>query len=175
MFILFVNKESEYVMSVLSVRNLEMTFVERTLFRGVSFEIEAKDKIGFVGANGTGKTTIFKILSGQLEQTGGEAVFSGDTVLGYLEQHACKYPNRNIYDELLSVFDKLIQQEKELEELPVMIELEEDEKERDRLIERNIRLQEEFERNGGLTYASRTRSTLLGLGFSDEEFSSSFR
>ena len=42
-------------MSVLSVRNLEMTFVERTLFKGVSFEIEAKDKIGFVGANGTGK------------------------------------------------------------------------------------------------------------------------
>ena len=158
-------------MSVLSVRNLEMTFVERTLFRGVSFEIEAKDKIGFVGANGTGKTTIFKILSGQLEQTNGEVVYSGDTVVGYLEQHACSYPERNIYDELLSVFDKLIQQEKELEELPVLIELEEDEKERDRLIERNIRLQEDFERNGGLTYASRTRSTLLGLGFSDEEFS----
>ena len=79
-------------MSVLSVRNLEMTFVERTLFRGVSFEIEAKDKIGFVGANGTGKTTIFKILSGQLEQTNGEVVYSGDTVVGYLEQHACSYP-----------------------------------------------------------------------------------
>ena len=45
------------------------------------------------------------------------------------------------------MFDKLIQQEKELEELPVLIELEEDEKERDRLIERNVRLQEEFERS----------------------------
>lgn len=157
-------------MAVLSVRNLAMTFVERTLFRDVAFEVEQKDKIGFIGANGVGKTTIFKILSGQLEPTEGCAVFSKDTVVGYLEQHSCNEPGRNIYDELLSVFDKLIIQEKELEELPVLIELEEDETERDKLIEKHLQMQDEFERNGGLTYRSRTRSTLLGLGFTESEF-----
>lgn len=157
-------------MAVLSVRNLEMTFVERTLFRNVSFEVEQKDKIGFIGANGVGKTTIFKILSGQLEPTDGCVVFSKDTIPGYLEQHSCNTPDRNIYDELLSVFDHLIKQERELEELPVLIELEENDAERDVLIEKHLQLQEDFERNGGLTYRSRTRSALLGLGFTENEF-----
>ena len=157
-------------MSVLSVKGLNMTFVERTLFHDVSFEIENKDKVGFIGANGTGKTTIFKILSGQLEQSEGDVSFAKNTVVGYLEQHSCSTPDRNIYDELLSVFDSLIQREKELEKLPVLIELETNEKERDRLIKRHLKLQEDFENNGGLTYKSRTRSTLLGLGFSEKEF-----
>ena len=157
-------------MSVLSVRNLGMTFIERTLFRDVSFEIENKDKVGFIGANGTGKTTIFKILSGQLEPSEGDISFAKNIVVGYLEQHSCSTPDRNIYDELLSVFDNLMQQEKELEELPALIELETDEKERNSLIRKHLKLQESFENNGGLTYKSRTRSTLLGLGFSEKEF-----
>lgn len=157
-------------MAVLSVRNLAMTFVERTLFSGASFEVEQRDKIGFIGANGVGKTTVFKILSNNLEPTEGSVNYSKDAVVGYLEQHSCNFPERNIYDELLSVFDKLIRQEKELEELPVLIELEEDEKERDRLIEKHLQMQEDFERNGGLTYKSRTRSALLGLGFAEDEF-----
>ena len=157
-------------MAVLSVKNLAMTFVERTLFENVSFEVEQKDKIGFIGANGVGKTTIFKILSRQLEPSDGCVVFSKDTVVGYLEQHSCNTPDRNIYDELLSVFDNLIQQERELEELPVLIELEENETKRDSLIEKHLQLQEDFERNGGLTYRSRTRSALLGLGFTEKEF-----
>ena len=147
-----------------------MTFVERTLFHDVSFEIESKDKVGFIGANGMGKTTIFKILSGQLEQSEGEVSFAKNTIIGYLEQHSYSIPDRNIYDELLSVFDNLRQQEKELEELPVLIELETDEKERDILIKKHLKLQESFENNGGLTYKSRTRSTLLGLGFTEKEF-----
>ena len=85
-------------MSVLSVKGLNMTFVERTLFYDVSFEIENKDKVGFIGANGTGKTTIFKILSGQLEQSEGDVSFAKNTLVGYLEQHSCSTPDRNIYD-----------------------------------------------------------------------------
>jgi len=157
-------------MAVLSVRNLAMTFVERTLFENVSFEVEQKDKVGFIGANGVGKTTIFKILSGSLEPSDGSAVFSKDAVVGYLEQHSCNVPGRNIYNELLSVFDNLIKQEKDLEELPALIELEENEAERDKLIEKHLQMQELFERNGGLTYRSRTRSALLGLGFTEDDF-----
>lgn len=169
-FVYLMFNERERTMAVLSVRNLTMTFVERTLFENVSFEVEQKDKIGFIGANGVGKTTIFKILSGNIEPTDGSVVFSKDAVVGYLEQHSCNVPDRNIYDELLSVFDSLIKQEHQLEELPVLIDLEEDEAERDRLIEQHLQMQEEFERNGGLTYRSRTRSALLGLGFTENDF-----
>lgn len=158
-------------MAILSVRNLSMSFVERVLFDNVSFDVEKKDKVGFIGANGVGKTTIFKILSGRTDATDGFVNFSKDSVVGYLEQHSCNVPNRTIYEELLSVFEKLIEQEKELEILPSLIELEENSDERNSLIEKQMNMQEEFERNGGLTYKSRTRSTLLGLGFSEGEFS----
>ena len=53
-------------MPALSVRNLTMTFIERNLFTDVSFDIENNDKVGFIGANGVGKTTLFKILNGEI-------------------------------------------------------------------------------------------------------------
>ena len=59
------------VLPALSVRNLTMTFVERNLFSDVSFDVEHKDKVGFIGANGVGKTTLFKILNGELAPTSG--------------------------------------------------------------------------------------------------------
>lgn len=62
-------------MPSLSVRNLEVTFVDRTLFRGVSFDVEARDKMGFIGANGVGKTTLFRVLSGELSPTSGTVAF----------------------------------------------------------------------------------------------------
>ena len=51
-------------MAVLSVQNLDMEFGERTLFSGVSFEVGERDKIGFIGSNATGKTTLFKLITG---------------------------------------------------------------------------------------------------------------
>ena len=54
-------------MAVLSVQNLDMEFGERTLFSGVSFEVGERDKIGFIGSNATGKTTLFKLITGELE------------------------------------------------------------------------------------------------------------
>ena len=53
-------------MPALSVRNLGVTFVERVRFSGVSFDVESRDKVGFIGANGVGKTTLFRVLNGEL-------------------------------------------------------------------------------------------------------------
>ncbi len=82
------------ILPALSVRNLEMTFVERTLFRDVSFDVERNDKVGFIGANGVGKTTLFKVLNGELEPSGGMVAFEKNTVVGYMEQHACSNPKQ---------------------------------------------------------------------------------
>lgn len=56
-------------MAIVNVRGLSMTFVERNLFSDVSFDIEKRDKFGFIGRNGTGKSTLFKILTGELSPT----------------------------------------------------------------------------------------------------------
>lgn len=153
-----------------------MDFVERNLFTDVTFDVEKGDKVGFIGANGVGKTTLFKIINGETSQTDGSVFMSKDTVLGYMEQHACNHPERNVFDELLSVFDYLTEYETELKNLEIKIEQinhrtdENKEEELSTLIERQTSLIEKYQDLGGLTYKSRTRSSLLGLGFKETEF-----
>ena len=155
-------------MPALSVRNLSVSFVERTLFSDVSFDVETHDKVGFIGANGVGKTTLFRALNGELEPNGGVIAFEKSVRVGYMEQHACNNPRIDIFHELLSVFDYLSDTEDEIAAVTAAIDT--GEGNLDELVERQTRLIEEFEALGGLTYKSRTRSALLGLGFSEDDF-----
>ena len=156
-------------MPALSVRNLGVTFVERVLFSGVSFDVESRDKVGFIGANGVGKTTLFRVLNGELSPTDGVVAFEKNTRVGYMEQHACRDPRVDVYHELLGVFDHLSRMESDLAAINQRIARRDGDM--DALIEEQMRLIEEHERLGGLTYKSRTRAALLGLGFSEDEFS----
>lgn len=155
-------------MPALSVRNLTMTFIERNLFTDVSFDIENNDKVGFIGANGVGKTTLFKILNGEISPTSGTVTFEKNTRVGYMEQHACNNPRIDVYNELLSVFDCLADMEKEIS--AVTNDIDNKNGDLNELVERQTHLIESFENLGGLTYKSRTRSALLGLGFKESDF-----
>lgn len=155
-------------MPALSVRNLEVTFVERTLFKDVSFDVEARDKMGFIGANGAGKTTLFRVLSGELSPSNGVVAFEKNARVGYMEQHSCKNPEVTVFNELVSVFEYL--KEIERETARVTADIEAKNGDINALVERQTALIERFESLGGLTYKSRTRSALLGLGFSEKDF-----
>lgn len=155
-------------MPVLSVHNLEMNFVERNLFTDVSFDIEKGDKVGFIGANGVGKTTLFKIINGELSPDSGNVFTASDVNVGYMQQHACSHPDRTVYDELLSVFDYLVEMEQEIEDINRWISSMSQPDSKD--IEKQTALIEQFEQSGGLTYKSRTRSALMGFGFNEDMF-----
>ncbi len=155
-------------MPVLSVHNLTMTYIERNLFTNVSFNIEPRDKVGFIGANGVGKTTIFRIINGDVSPVAGSVSVSKDTKVGYMQQHACTHPQRCIYDEVLTVFEYLKDMHDEIESLSLQIE--KGEGDLNDLVSRQTQLIETYEREGGLTYKSRARSALIGLGFSDKDF-----
>ena len=155
-------------MPALSVRNLTMTFVERNLFTDVSFDIENNDKVGFIGANGVGKTTLFRILNGEISPAAGTIAFEKNTKVGYMEQHACNNPRIDVYSELLSVFDYLKDIEQEISDVTNAIDNKSGNL--DELVEKQTHLIESYENLGGLTYKSRTRSALLGLGFSEADF-----
>lgn len=155
-------------MALLSLQNVGMEFSERTLFDSISFEVGERDKIGFIGANGVGKTTLFKIICGELEPTSGGVVTARDAKVGYMEQHACKHPENTVYNELLSVFAPLMAIENELES--VNRQIESGGEDLQELTHRQMNLREQFERDGGLTYKSRTSATLNGLGFGNEYF-----
>ena len=156
-------------MAVLSVQNLKMEFGERVLFDSVNFEVGEREKIGFIGSNASGKTTLFKLIIGELEPSDGE-IFKGKNInIGYLEQHACANSTKTVYDEAESVFESLAEAERRIEELSDMMNS--GAGDIDSLIAQQQRLQAEFENGGGLTYKSRTRSMLTGLGFAQEDFS----
>ena len=90
-------------MAVLDVQNLTLSFGERTLFAGVSFSIKEREKVGFVGANGVGKTSLFKVICGDYTSDSGGAFLSKNCKLGYMEQHTCSAGN-TVWNELVSVF-----------------------------------------------------------------------
>ena len=150
---------------LLEAANISKSFGENLLFSSGSFKVEAGDRIGLIGANGSGKSTIFNIISGEEEADTGGIVRASGVSVGVLRQHACKDSRRTCYEEALSVFSELIETEKELSDLWKKI----DETAEDGLIEKAHRLQEDFQEKGGLTFRSRTRAALCGLGFSDAE------
>ena len=152
-------------MNVLDVQNLTLSFGENTLFSNISFDIQDKDKVGFVGVNGAGKTSLFKLIIGEYTADSGNCFLSKNVKLGYMEQHTCSN-DKSIYNELVSVFDDLISMEQELEEISKELTKNHTKE----LIDRQDYLTNEFNRNGGLTYKSMTRSALIGLGFSEDDF-----
>ena len=156
-------------MAVVSVQNLKVDFGGKVLFENVSFDVNSGDFVGLIGANGTGKTTLFKVITGEIEPTEGGAFVSKLTKVGYLEQHACHGSVRTVYDEALSIFEPLMQMESELEDIAAAIDA--NVGNRTELIEKQNALHETFHSLDGLTFRSRTRAALIGLGFAESDFS----
>ncbi len=153
-------------MAILNIQNLTLSFGEHTLFENVSFEMGNKDKVGLVGANGAGKTSLFKALTGEYNPESGGAFIGKNVKLGYMEQHTCS-DNKTVYEELISVFSDLTELESQLELIAAKLT----ENPSEELISEQDSLNEQFIRNGGTTYKSLTRSALIGLGFEESEFS----
>ena len=154
-------------MARLAAQRISKYFGERALFTDLSFEIGDGDKIGLVGDNGCGKTTLLRILMGEEPIDGGEVVKYRDTTIGYMEQHTCREGSRTLWDEVESVFAPVIAMERELAALDAAIGGGEPTSQQ---LDRQYRLREQFEAAGGLYYKSRVRATLLGLGFSESAF-----
>ena len=155
-------------MARLAAQGISKYFGERALFSNLSFEIGDGDKIGLVGDNGCGKTTLLRILMGEERADEGEVVRYRDTAIGYMEQHTCREESRTLWDEVESVFAPVKAMETELAALNTAIEQSEPSA---AVLERQLRLREQFEAAGGLYYKSRVRATLLGLGFPESAFS----
>ena len=158
-------------MSVLYVENLKKSFADRTLFSDVSFEIRPGERVGLIGANGTGKTTLMRILMGKEPFDGGTFGMPQGTKLSYVEQIPKLEADVDLYTFTLEAFRPLL--DLEAEEARILGKLERNEGERDRLIKRQAVVVDTLSREGGATFRALTRSALLGLGFSEEDLSRS--
>lgn len=160
-------------MPVLSCNNLTKSYIVDTVIEDISFTVEDGDKIGVLGLNGSGKTTLFNILAGDIHQDKGEIFIQKDLVLGYLRQHVKIDSQNTIYEECLMVFEHLIGMEKNLRNLEKEIAELGVEGDSDRLaslMNRYANLTEEFQEKNGYGFKSEIRGTLIGLGFTVEDF-----
>ncbi len=162
-------------MPLLSATNLSKSYGAADIFTGVSLSVPNRARIGLVGPNGIGKTTLMRILLGQEEPSSGEVQRSRGMRMGYLPQNATLDSDRSLWEELLSVFDELITAQKRLAELEHSMAQEQDEARLEVALEAYGRLQADFERQGGYTYEARIRQTVAGLGFSQEDYSRPLR
>ena len=94
-------------MSQLSCQNLRLSYAQRDILINATFDIAKGDKIGLIGSNGCGKTTLFKALCGEMEPTEGRVIKASLTEIGVVGQHACQGSELSVYDELLTVFSHL--------------------------------------------------------------------
>lgn len=155
-------------MSLLTALNLKFGFSDGVLFKDAAFQVEENDRIGLIGSNGTGKTTLFKLITGEYTPQEGGIVRGKDVRIGYMEQYLECEDNLTVYEEVLKVFSDVLEMEKELEEITKKLENNSDLS----LIERQLHLTEEIERRDGLVYKAKSRSALIGLGFKESELDS---
>ena len=109
-------------MNLLSARDLAKSYGERSLFTNVGFTIEEGEKVGLVGVNGCGKTTLFRIIAGMERADSGTVSVNRLTTIGYMEQHGFDDLSRGLYEEVHRVFAHLTRMEAELEDIARRIE-----------------------------------------------------
>ena len=151
-------------MIVLSCNNLNKSFGIDSILENVNFTVNEYDKIGIIGVNGTGKTTLFKIISGIYGYDSGDIYTSKDCEIGYLEQ--------NILEEVLEVFKDVIEMEKYLRDLEHKISEESSNTNSttlEKLMNEYSNKLEAFSDMNGYGYKSEAKGVLKGLGFSDED------
>jgi len=150
---------------VLNCCNLEKSYGDRLLFSGANLSLEKGDIVGLIGANGTGKTTLFRIITGAEEADDGSVIHSSFLKIGYLEQYVCADSERTAYEEALTVFAPVQEMEQRLSFLAYALQGESD----SALIAEQEQLLEQYKEAGGLTYVGLTHAVLSGLGFTEEE------
>ncbi len=151
-------------MSLLTVSSLIKSYGATDIFAGLSFTVDKGARIGLVGPNGVGKTTLLRILVGEDQASGGSVSRTRGVRIGYLSQEADFKMSGTLWDACYSAFDDLIKQQEELHRLEDLMATQPE------VLEEYGKLQEEFERRGGYTYATRIETVLTGLGFGKEDY-----
>jgi len=157
-------------MILLGCNNISISFGTRQILKDVTFSVQDTDKIGIVGVNGAGKSTLFKIITSGYIPDSGEIYLAKGCKVGYLAQNSELESSNTILEEVLTAFSHLIRMEERIKELEKLISTEKDEEKLSSYMKEYSNLSDNFSRNGGYEYNSRSRGILKGLGFREEEF-----
>lgn len=149
------------------VSDITKSYGGTEVLRGVTFQVNPGEKIGLVGRNGAGKTTVFRVLTGEESPDSGEVVKINGLKLGLLQQHVDFSEDESVHTAALSAFQHIHDMEAEMRRLEIVMATDASEE----VLDRYANLQIEFEAADGFTCAARAEAILLGLGFSRENWS----
>ncbi len=154
---------------ILACHNISKSFGEQTIVHEGSFHIEEHEKAALVGINGAGKSTIMKMIMGELPLDGGSVVLAKGKTIGYLAQHQDLSHGNSIYEEVKSAKADVIAMEAQIRQIEEELSSLSGTALEERLNTYH-RLTAAFERADGYTYKSEITGVLKGLGFTEEEF-----
>lgn len=155
---------------LLNVSHLNKSYGDVGVLSDITFDIDKGEHLAVVGRNGAGKSTLFSIITGTLEQDGGNISISKDTHIGFLPQYVDLVLDGTIFDYVLHAREDILSMEKELHDMEKnMSEVAHDEI--PDLMEKYESTLHIFDSMGGNSYRSEVNGTLFGLGFSEEDFS----
>jgi ATP-binding cassette subfamily F protein 3 len=151
---------------MIAINDISFYFGSRVMYENASLHIKPKDKIGLIGANGTGKSTLLRLITGEYQPDAGNISKSNDCSLGFLNQDLLSYDTG---DSILSVAMEAFQRQNELQNQIDAILHEMETNYDDKLVEKLGKVQEEFEHLGGYTIQSEAEAILEGLGFATKD------
>ena len=153
---------------MLRLERVSKVFPNGEALKDVSWEVKAGDRLGLVGANGTGKTTQFKIITGELEPTTGDVYRQSGIRIAYLSQEFDIIPENSVHEELLRAFTEVHELKQEIHKVQVALETV-SEADMTRLLNRLDRLQRDFEARDGYGIELRVDKILPEIGFTPED------
>ncbi len=165
-------------MIAINVSDLTLHFGTTPILDKVSFSLEENDKLGIIGANGSGKTSLFKLITGEYEADGGEVYISKGKSVGILSQYGAfdesdgEYEGQSALEHMYAAFPSLLRDEKRLSELEALLADHSDPLHASYTNEYTT-LHERFIRDGGFEFRGRCRSTLQKLGFDEDAINKS--
>jgi ATP-binding cassette, subfamily F, member 3 len=156
---------------MIQLSNAGKRYAHKLLFDNVDWMITAQDRIGLVGANGTGKSTLMKVLGGQETIDYGSIAISKGISAGYLPQDGLSLSGRSVFAECMCVFEDLRSMEQEMETLTHrMAELDPDSGDYGQVADRFHRIEHEFQTRDGYAIEAKVGAVLSGLGFQKEDW-----
>lgn len=157
---------------MLNIHNLSVSFGGTYLFEEVTFRLGAGDRVGLVGKNGAGKSTMLKILSGEILPDSGVIATEKEVKIGFLKQDIDFVKGRTVLEEAYQAFEDIKKAETKIEEINHQLATRTDYESEDysKLIEDLSDVTHHYEILGGYNYVGDTEKILLGLGFKREDF-----
>ncbi len=150
-------------MIAININNLSLSFGTASILEKISFSLEESDKLGVIGVNGCGKSTLFRLITGELEPTEGEVFLSKGKTVGILTQDGafeCTDGSRSVLERMYDAFPHLLRAEKKLQDLEARLA-----DGNEKTIAEYTALHEKYVSDGGLEFRGRCASILQKLGF----------